>query len=430
MKQLKYMSSHNISYLAQGGGHGNTLTLGTVQNAVLINMQQFDSVTVNDDETITVGGGARFGAVYDAAYNAGRELPLGSCACVGVGGASLGGGHGRLQGKYGLIVDVIVSLRVALWDGTIVTASATENPDLFWAMRGAGHNFGIVIDFTFQTWPIENNGEVYNADMTFTTDSLEGILDTVNSLIPNQDPGLAIDIFITTSRTTGETEISLNLVYAGTREEGDAFTARFADTTNSTQYPIERHNLNVTMTPWNLLPHIAANGSIDHACTDGLSYNVYTANTRNFDLVQQREILTSYETFVRENPLAASSLIFYEIFGQKAVIEQPAEQTSAGNRDYANVLVILQTTYTDSSVEPAADAWGSHWRDEIIHPDHSGYDIESVYMNYAHGDEPLEAMYGYEPWRLQRLRTLKARYDPHGFFNHYNSVLGTPGITQ
>ncbi|KAI0601615.1 FAD binding domain-containing protein [Biscogniauxia sp. FL1348] len=422
---LKYMSSHNISFLAMGGGHGNTLTLGTVEDAVLINMRQFDSITVNPDDTITVGGGAQFGPVYDVAYAAGRELPLGSCPCVGVGGASLGGGHGRLQGVYGLIVDAIVSLRVALWDGSIVTASATENPDLFWAMRGAGHNFGIVTAFTYQTWPLSNDGLVYNADMSFTPDSLEGVLDHINDLIPDQDPGLALDIFITTDRVTGETDISLNIVYAGTREQGDAFTALFASTTNSTGYPIERRDLNVTVAPWNLLPHIAANGSIDHACNEGYSYNVYTANMRHFDLAQQRELLDSYQEFVRENPLAVGTLLFYEIFGQKAVIEAPAEETSAGNRDYANVLAILQTTYTDEAVAPAADAWAHRWRDQLVLPQHSGYDIESVYMNYAHGDEPLEAMYGWEPWRLQRLRSLKARYDPHGFFNHYNSVLGT-----
>ncbi|RYP28665.1 hypothetical protein DL768_011227 [Monosporascus sp. mg162] len=166
---LRYMSSHNISYLAMGGGHGNTITLGNVEGAVLVNMERFDHITVNNcDNTITVGGGARFGPVYTAAYNAGRELPLGSCACVGVGGATLGGGHSRLQGVYGMIADGIVSMRVALWDGTIVEASATQHPDLFWAMRGAGHNFGIVLDFTFRTYPLRYGGMTYNADMTFT----------------------------------------------------------------------------------------------------------------------------------------------------------------------------------------------------------------------------------------------------------------------
>ncbi|KAI1506779.1 FAD binding domain-containing protein [Biscogniauxia marginata] len=420
---LQYMTSHNISFLAQGGGHGNTLTLATAQNVVLINMEQFNDITLNSDDTITIGGGARFGDVYTAAYGAGRELPLGSCACVGVGGASLGGGHGRLQGRYGLIVDAIVKLRVALWDGSIVEASATENADLFWAMRGAGHNFGIVLDFTFKTWPLQNNGLHYNADMIFTTDSLEGVFTMFNKLIPGQNENLALDLFIVTDPSTLETVMSFNLVYAGPQEEGEKFTALFATNTNSTGPHIERLSLNETVVPWDQLPHIAAGGAINIACTEGLSYNVYTANTALFDIAQQRALLNSYQDFIKTNPLASASLIFYEIFPQQAVAAQNEDDTAVGNRNSANILGILQTTYTDESVAPAADAWARQWRDQLVDPQYSGYDIESVYMNYAHGDERLEAMYGYEPWRLERLRSLKQRYDPHGFFNFYNSVL-------
>lgn len=420
---LQYMSSHNIPFLAMGGGHGNTITLGTVEDAVLINMERFDDIHMNCDHTITVGGGSRFGDVYTVAYNAGRELPLGSCSCVGVGGATLGGGHSRLQGVYGMIADNLVSMRVVLWDGTILTVSDTNHPDLFWAMRGAGHNFGIVLDFTFRTYPLRHGGMTYNADMTVTGDSVEGIFTVINELIPDQDPALAVDVFFLHNRTSFEPIIYVNIVYHGTREEGDRFTARFATNSNSTRPHIERTWLNVTMTPWEQITHVAAGGMIDHACTQGPHYNVYTANMARFDIAQQREIFDSYVEFVRENPLAVGSLFLYEIFGQRAVLEQPAEQTSIGNRDAANILTILQTTYTDVSVEPAADAWIRSWREQMIQPEHSGYDIQATYVNYAHGDEPLEAMYGYEPWRLERLRSLKQRYDPHGFFNHYNSFL-------
>ncbi|KAI0003489.1 FAD binding domain-containing protein [Xylariaceae sp. FL0662B] len=419
---LQYMAHHNIPFLAMGGGHGNTLTLKTVKDAVLINLEQFNNITMNSDQTISVGGGAKFGDVYTVAYRAGRELPLGSCACVGVGGASLGGGHGRLQGEYGLIVDAIVKVRIALWDGSIVEASATKNADLFWAIRGAGHNFGIVLEFTFKTWPLRNDGLTYNADMTFTSDSLEGVFGVINDLIPNQDPGLAMDLFILTDPSTKATVTYLNIVYAGTQNEGERFTARFATNTKSPGTHIKRVSLNETMTPWDQIPHVAAGGMIDLACTEGLRYNTYTANTARFDIAQQRQLYNSYVDFVKKNPLASGSLIFYEIFGQKAVVAQPAAETAVGNRDYANILAILQTTYTDDSVAPAADAWARGWRDQLIKPQHSGYNIESVYMNYAHGDEKLEALYGYEPWRLERLRSLKKRYDPHGLFSHYNPV--------
>lgn len=130
-------------------------------------------------------------------------LALGSCPCVGVGGASIGGGHSRLQGEYGLIIDVISKLRVALWNGTIVDVTADENEDLFWAMRGAGHNFGIVLEYTFDTFPQQHDGMNYNGDMTFTIDSLEGVLCGINELIPDQDPGLAMDFFVIYNQTTG-----------------------------------------------------------------------------------------------------------------------------------------------------------------------------------------------------------------------------------
>lgn len=211
-------------------------------------------------------------------------------------------------------------------------------------------------------------------------------------------------------------------MYAGTLEQGNKFTDLFA-TKNASGAHIERLTLNVTMIPWERIPHEAANGIIDLACTEGFEYNTFTVNMGKFDIPQQLELYDSYVDLVTNNPLASSSLIFYEVFGQQAVVAQDPAKTAAGNRDYSAILAVLQTTYTDESVAGVADAWGRRWRDDIFKPEHSGYPVESVYMNYAHGDEPLQAMYGWEPWRLERLRSLKKRYDPHGFFNFYNSVL-------
>jgi fumiquinazoline A oxidase len=101
----------------------------------------------------------------------------------------------------------MTKLRVALWNGTIVDVTADQNVDLWWAMRGAGHNFGIVLEYTFKTFPQVNDGMNYNGDMTFTIDSLEGVLGVINDLIPNQDPALAIDFFVVYNETTGNVSI-------------------------------------------------------------------------------------------------------------------------------------------------------------------------------------------------------------------------------
>lgn len=176
------------------------------------------------------------------------------------------------------------------------------------------------------------------------------------------------------------------------------------------------------MVPWDVLPHVVANGMIDDACIDGPSTNLYGASTANFDVANNRRLFDNYVTFVQQNPLAAVTLVFNEIFGQQAVQAQPAEDTSVGNRGQMTVLTLAQAVYTNESVAAAGDKWARDWRDQLFEPEHSGYDRPAVYLNYAHGDEAPEAFYGYEPWRLERLRSLKEKYDPRGFFNSYHPV--------
>ena len=107
---------------------------------------------------------------------------LGTCDCPGVIGAMLGGGHGRLQGRYGLLLDQMLSARVILHNGTVVTASTTQNPDLFWGLRGAGHNLGIVTEATIQIYPVSNGGNHYNAVTFYEDYQLESIFGAMNNI--------------------------------------------------------------------------------------------------------------------------------------------------------------------------------------------------------------------------------------------------------
>lgn len=129
---------------------------------------------------------------------------VGSCWCVGVIGAGLGGGQGRLQGEHGLIIDAMNSLRVVLADGSIVTVSATQNADLFWGLRGAGQNFGIVIDANLTTQPLVEGGTNYDVEMDFSTDKIEIVLELMNTQIDQLIPALAVDIIFGADTTTLE----------------------------------------------------------------------------------------------------------------------------------------------------------------------------------------------------------------------------------
>ncbi|KAI0390143.1 hypothetical protein F5Y17DRAFT_82978 [Xylariaceae sp. FL0594] len=423
---LSYLTSNNIPFLATSGGHGSTVTLASVKNGVMISLEKFQSITVNEaDETITIGTGSHYRDVWVVAYNAGRELALAS-SCVGVGGTTVGGGHGWAQGKHGLVIDEITSMRVALWNGTIVRASSTENPDLFWAMRGAGHNFGIMLEFTLKTWPQTNGGLYYNVNMAFTDDSLEGVLGVMNDLLPIEDENLGIDFVMFTNATTKTPQLYIGMVYFGDPAKGDSYVTRFA---SSNKTKIERTLLNSTLVRWDELSDNAVGGFIDVACsttTSGavdptvLNVDVYTVKARKHDIPLMRKLYESYKDFVRAHPQASQSTVLFEMFSQVAVRAQDASRTAYGNRAYGNILTLLQGIFTDTDVAPAVDAWARSWRDRLQKS--SGYPQQHVYLNYAHGDEPLQAMYGYEPWRLDKLRTLKAKYDPHAFFSHFNPI--------
>ncbi|KAI0420597.1 hypothetical protein F5X98DRAFT_371568 [Xylaria grammica] len=422
---VQYLSTRNIPFLAQGGGHGYSTTLGVIQHGVLINLENFNHIQFNEDQSVTVGGAVVYRDLIHALHNAGRELTVGSCVCVGSTGAMLGGGHGRLQGKHGLGVDNVIKIRIVLWNGSIVEASEQVNSDLFWVVRGAGQNFGVVIESTYKTYPQENDGNHYNADMVFTGDSLEGVTNTINSLIPNQDPALAMDFLVFTDPSTLTPVVYLNLIYAGPQSKGQQYADRFASTpappSNNSKH-INRLSINATVVSWPDLNDAAAGGAITASCATGSRQNTYSTNLKALDVATVQSLYDSYSAFVKANPLASQSVILFEIFGQKAVEAQPDNYSAVPHRGSSNVLALLQMVYTDDSVAKAVDDWAHKWRDTLASPRISGYPQLYTYQNYAHGDEPLGAVYGYDVWRKQRLTAAKRKYDPKDVFNGYHNI--------
>ncbi|HJP75294.1 MAG TPA: FAD-dependent oxidoreductase [Pseudonocardiaceae bacterium] len=138
---------------ARSGGHSYA-GYSTPDGALVVDLAGLSGITVNPDGSMVVGAGARLIDVYSAAGNAGRAIGAGSCPSVGIAGLTLGGGIGVLGRKFGLTCDQLTSATVVTPDGVQRTASASSEPNLFWALRGGGGgNFGIVTSFTFATAP-------------------------------------------------------------------------------------------------------------------------------------------------------------------------------------------------------------------------------------------------------------------------------------
>ena len=108
----------------------------------------------------------------------------GACGCVGLMGAGLGGGFGRYQGFFGLVADNVIDMNVVIADGSFLTVSATSHPNLFWAMRGAGHNFGVVTHFNYKIHDTPVT-DWFLATLVFTQDKLEKFFELSNELAVN-----------------------------------------------------------------------------------------------------------------------------------------------------------------------------------------------------------------------------------------------------
>src|SRR4051812_21404349 len=153
---VNYGRDHHLDIAIRGGGH-NGAGLGTVDDGLVIDLAALNSVAVDAaNRTVEIGGGALLGDV-DAATNAhGLATPAGIIASTGAGGLMLGGGIGHLSRGFGLSIDNILGAEVVLADGSVVNASANENPDLYWAIRGGGGNFGVVTSITARLHPVDS----------------------------------------------------------------------------------------------------------------------------------------------------------------------------------------------------------------------------------------------------------------------------------
>lgn len=146
-------AASRVPIAARSGGH-SYVGYSTPERGIVVDMGRMNSVTVAADGTAVIGAGARLLDVYMALADAGRCLPGGSCPTVGIAGLTLGGGIGVLTTKYGLTSDNLIAAEIVTADGQLRTVSASQDPDLFWALRGGGGgNFGLVTSFTFRTVP-------------------------------------------------------------------------------------------------------------------------------------------------------------------------------------------------------------------------------------------------------------------------------------
>jgi hypothetical protein len=154
---VKFGREENLLVAIRGGGH-NACGLGVCDDGLVIDLSPMNYVHVDPrKKTVLVGGGALWRDVDHATHAFGLAVPSGIISTTGVAGLTLGGGLGYLTRRHGLTIDNLLAVEMVLADGRLVTASAKENADLFWAVRGGGGNFGVVTSFLFKGQPVHTH---------------------------------------------------------------------------------------------------------------------------------------------------------------------------------------------------------------------------------------------------------------------------------
>jgi FAD/FMN-containing dehydrogenase len=179
---VNFARENDVLLAVRGGGH-NGAGWGVADDALVIDLSALRGIRVEPEaQTVRVEGGATWGDVDHAAHAFGLAIPTGIISTTGVGGLTLGGGHGYLSRKYGLTIDNLLEADMVLADGSFVRASEEENEDLFWGIRGGGGNFGVVTSFLFRGNPVST---VYAGPMVWELDRAEEIMRWYREYLPN-----------------------------------------------------------------------------------------------------------------------------------------------------------------------------------------------------------------------------------------------------
>jgi len=401
---------HGLLLAMRAGGH-HVGGHGTVDGGLLLDLRHMNGVWVDTAaKTVRVQGGATWGQVDREAQQFGLAVPGGVVSTTGVGGLTLGGGIGWLHRKWGLSCDNLISAQVVLASGELVTASETENPDLFWGIRGGGGNFGVVTDFTFRAQTF--GPEIALAAVFHEAGAGEELLPTWRDLaleagdevttralywsMPEADalpaPVRGKDVFI------------IGALYAG----DPAMGARVLEPFRSLGTPLA-----------DLSDHIPSYRAFQ-AGFDALSANhhSYWKSTYLNELTDDAMALIHGRAMTKPDPRV---LVHIPIMGG-ATAAVPAGDTAFGDRSAPFMLSVDGNTYDASKFE-TVKAWV---RDFVAQAQQLDGAAGGAYLNFsadeASEETVVQAQYGEN---LGRLGAVKKTYDPDNLFRVNNNISPT-----
>ena len=402
---ISFARAAHLVVAIRGGGH-NGPGLGTVDGGLVVDLSPMRGVRVDPGARLAyAAGGATAGDVDHATHAFGLAAPFGIIATTGIGGLTLGGGIGHLSRAYGLSIDSLVSADVVLADGRLVTANERENADLFWALRGGGGNFGIVVSFTYKLHPV---GTVVGGPMFWPLERTREIMSFYRDFMLNAPEDLTGFFAFHTVPPAAPfpQELQMQKVcgivwcYTGEPSKADE---RFA--------PVRK--LAPALDWVQPLPLPALNSMFDPIYPKGLQW-YWRADFVN-ELSDQA--IDANIEHARRMPQWHSGMHLYPIDGAVHRIGEAETAWSYRRSRWAQVIVGVDP---DPKNADALRKWTvGYW--EALHPFSAG----GAYVNFMmeEGHERVQATYR---GNYERLAKIKARYDPDNFF-HVNQNIRPSG---
>ncbi len=395
---VDFARDRGFDLAVRGGGH-SVPGFGTADDAVVVDLVDMHDVLVDADaRTARAQGGTTWGAFNDATHAHGLATTGGVVSTTGVGGLTLGGGIGYLSRGVGLSCDNLISAEVVLAEGRAVVASESENPDLFWAIRGGGGNFGVVTSFEFQLHPVT---EIYGGPLFFDAADAGAVLRAYRELIadaPGEFGGfpawqIAPPLPFIPEERHGETMIAFVSCWAGPLDEAERVLKPMRDAAE------------VVAEHVGPMPYPALNSAFDALYPPGGLQHYWKAN---FVTELTDAAIDAHLEHGPKVPVVSSTVHIYPING--ACHQVDADATAFAYRD-ATFATVIAGMWPDPADNDDNIQWVRDYYDAI-----APLSEEGGYVNFMSGDDQDRIKANYKG-NYDRLVDVKRTYDPDNLFH-------------
>jgi hypothetical protein len=394
---VTHARTNDLPLAIRGGGH-NGAGFASCDDGLVIDLSPMRGVRVDPQQrTVRAEPGCTQGDLDHATHAFGLAVPAGIVSSTGIAGLTLGGGHGYLSRQHGLTIDNLLEADVVLADGTLVTASETQHPDLFWALRGGGGNFGVVTSFLYRAHPVST---VYGGPIFWDLAQGREVMELYRELLPQAPEALSPFLGLKTVPSTdpfpgdlwGTRICALVTCYDGPAAEAE-----------EALHPVRTELPPPLLDGCTTMPYPTLQSMFDPLLPPGLQW--YWKGDFVRDLPDAA--IDVHLEHAARSPSELSLMHLYPVDG--AVQRVPSDATAWSHRDATWSMVIAGIDHSPSRAD-ALTTWArDYW--SAVHPHTMG----GAYVNFMmdEGEDRVRATYGDNH---RRLVEVKGEYDPDNLF--------------